>query len=70
MIRELFALTPIYFYAKGTFEMLIMKFNSLFGVSKIIWNLLVVEALTIARLWFPVKQNRILIPELFTPPIC
>jgi hypothetical protein len=49
---------------------LILNFNSFVGVNQIIWNLLVVEGLTIARPWFPVKQNRILIPEVFTSPIC
>jgi hypothetical protein len=44
--------------------------NYFFGENEIIWNLLVVEGLTIARPWFPVKQNRSLIPEAFTSPIC
>ena len=51
-------------------EIVMLNFNSFVGVNKIIWSLLVLEGLTIARTWFPVKQNRSLIPEVFTSPIC
>jgi hypothetical protein len=47
-----------------------LNLNYFVGVNQIIWNLLVVEGLTIARPWSPVKQNRSLIPEVFTSPIC
>jgi hypothetical protein len=71
MMHELFYLDVNFFLCiRKKSEMLILNFNSFFGVNKIIWNLLVVEGLTIARLWFPVKQNRSLIPEVFTSPIC
>jgi len=71
MRHERFYLDVIFFLCiREKIEIMTLYLNSFFGVNLIIWNLLVVEGLTIARPWFPVKQNRSLIPEVFTSPVC